>query len=158
MHEEFFDVIRKDHQEIKQMLNQIEKMPDSDYTRREEMFNKLKTELVPHMKAEEKAFYPVLRQNKQSKMDAMEALEEHHIAEVSMMELDKMSKQEEFWAPKLMVFKELINHHIKEEEDKVFKDSEELISHDQMQEIMRNFQEEKEKTRSKATTAPGRSS
>jgi len=153
MHEDFFNMIRKDHQELKEMFSQLEKMPDSEYARREETFNKLKMELVPHMRGEEKAFYPVLRQNQQSKMDAMEAMEEHHIAEVSMMELDKMSKQEEFWAPKLMVFKELINHHIKEEEDKVFKDAEKVISHDQMQEIIRGFQEEKEKSRSKVTAA-----
>jgi len=153
MHEDFFNMIRKDHQELKEMFSQLEKMPDSEYARREETFNKLKMELVPHMRGEEKAFYPVLRQNQQSKMDVMEAMEEHHIAEVSMMELDRMSKQEEFWAPKLMVFKELINHHIKEEEDKVFKDAEKVISHDQMQEIIRGFQEEKEKSRNKVTAA-----
>jgi hemerythrin-like domain-containing protein len=139
--------------QVKDMLKKMKDMPDSDYTSREKMFSQMKSALVPHMRAEEKAFYPILRKNKESKMDAMEALEEHHIAEVSLMELDKMSKEEEFWAPKLSVFTELIDHHVKEEESKVFKDARDVISNDQMQELMQNFQDEKESAKSKATSS-----
>jgi hemerythrin-like domain-containing protein len=77
-------------------------------------------------------------------------MEEHHIAEVSMVELDKMSKQEEFWAAKLSVFQELINHHIQEEESKIFEDAQKAISEEQIQKVMTNFQEEKEQVKSKA--------
>jgi hypothetical protein len=117
----------------------------------------LKSALVPHLRAEEKAFYSVLRQNSESKMDAMEAMEEHHIAEVSMTELEKMPKDEEYWAPKLMVFRELLNHHIKDAEDKIFTDAKKLISEDQMRDIMSNFNTEKEKAKSKVAATMSKS-
>jgi hemerythrin-like domain-containing protein len=155
-HENFLNMLHEEHLEVMDMLNQLKKMPDSDMAGRNEMFNRLKSALVPHMKAEEKAFYPVLRKNKESKEDAMEGMEEHHIAELSMMELDKMSKDEEFWAPKLSVFRELINHHVKEEESKIFKDARDYLSEDQMQEISQNFEDEKETAKSKIKTPSGR--
>jgi len=148
-HDDFINMIHEEHEMVMDMLEQIKQMPDSNYTGREEMFNKLKSELVPHMKGEEKAFYPVLRKHREAKEDALEALEEHHIAEVSMMELDRMSKQEEFWGAKLSVFKELIEHHIEEEESKVFKDARDYISHEQMQEILSSYQAEKQSTKEK---------
>jgi hemerythrin-like domain-containing protein len=156
-HDEFFKLIHKDHEEAMGMLDQIKKMPDSDYRGREKMFNQLQSELVPHIKAEEKVFYPLLRHHKSSKEDALEALEEHHIAEISMMELDKMSKQEEFWGAKLSVFKELISHHVEEEESKIFKDAKEVISEDKIKEVMQQFQDEKESIKGKTTTAKSKS-
>jgi hemerythrin-like domain-containing protein len=155
-YKDFCNMLHEEHLQVMDMLNQLKEMPDSDMSGREEMFTRLKSALAPHMKAEEKAYYPILRQNTESKMDAMEAMEEHHIAEVSMMELDKMSKDEEFWAPKLSVFRELINHHVQEEESKVFKDTKDYLSEDQIQEISQNFQEAKESAKSNVKTASSR--
>ena len=77
----------------------------------------------------------------------MEAMEEHHAAELVMNELDKMSKQEEFWHAKLSVFKEIIGHHIEEEEGTVFQDAEQVISENQMETILENFKSEKERVK-----------
>ena len=56
-----------------------------------------------------------------------------------------MSPQEEFWPAKLSVFKEMINHHIEEEEGKIFEVAEKVITDDQMENIRKNFQKEKER-------------
>jgi hemerythrin-like domain-containing protein len=107
----------------------------------------MKQELVPHLRAEEKAFYPLLRRNAESKEDALEAMEEHHAAELVLVELDKMSAQEEFWLAKLSVFREMVGHHIEEEEKKIFKDAKEHISEEQMDSVIQNFQKEKERVK-----------
>ncbi len=145
MHQDFFKLLKKDHQEVMDFLDQMKELTDREFKKREDLFMQMKQELVPHLRAEEKAFYQVLRQNNEAKEDAMEAMEEHHAAELVMMELDKMSKQEEFWHAKLTVFQELVKHHIEEEESKVFKDAEEVLSEDQITTIMENFQKEKER-------------
>jgi hemerythrin-like domain-containing protein len=153
MHNEFFNIIHHDHVKLMGLINQLKETSNRAFAQRDELFNKMKSELLPHMRGEEKAFYPPLQQSKDTKEDAMEALEEHHIAEVSLMELDKLSKQDEFWMPKLMVFKELISHHIDEEESKIFEDARKTLSEEQMRGVIREFQDEKEKVKGKAIAA-----
>ena len=145
MHKEFFDLIKKDHEEVKSMLDEMLELSSDNSSQLKEMFTQLKQELIPHMKAEETAFYPILVKNSATKEDALEALEEHHAAEMVLNELDKMSKQDESWHAKLSVFKEMLDHHIEEEEGKIFDDAEEVISEEQIHRVMTNFQKEKER-------------
>jgi hemerythrin-like domain-containing protein len=103
---------------------------------------KLKRELIPHMKAEEKAFYPVLMNNG-GKEVGLEAIEEHHVAEIVLKELDKLPKNAENWDAKFKVFAELLKHHIEEEEEDVFDAAEDMLDDDQMSQVMTSFMEEK---------------
>lgn len=153
MHDDLFNLLKKDHQEVMGLLEKIKGLSDREPQKRSELFNQVKMEIVPHMKAEEKAFYPVLLKDKKSKEDAMEGMEEHHAAEMVLNELIRMSPQEEFWPAKLSVFKEMVQHHIQEEEGTIFKHAREVIPHDQMSQIVENFEKEKEKVKGK-TAAP----
>jgi hemerythrin superfamily protein len=116
---EFFQMLKKDHVEVKGILAQL--VETKETKKREELFQKLREELVPHMKAEETIFYPPLMAKKDAREDAMEGVEEHHVSELVLKELEKMPKGEEKWGAKMGVFKELVEHHIKDEESKVFK-------------------------------------
>jgi hypothetical protein len=40
------------------------------------------------MKAEESAFYPLLMEKKEAREDAMEGIEEHHVSELVLKELE----------------------------------------------------------------------
>jgi hemerythrin-like domain-containing protein len=150
MHEELFKILRKDHQEVKSMLEKMKETSEDEHQERVDLFKQFKQEIVPHMRAEEKAFYSVLKENEEAKEDAMEGMEEHHAAELIMVELDKLSKADEFWLPKLSVFKEMIRHHIQEEESKIFQDAEKAISPEQMKMVLENFQKEKERVKEQA--------
>ena len=89
MHNDFYNLLKKDHQEVMGMLNQMKELSEKDYKKRETLLKQMKQELVPHLRAEEKAFYSILRQNEEAKEDAMEAMEEHHAAELILRELEK---------------------------------------------------------------------
>jgi hemerythrin-like domain-containing protein len=144
---EFFEMIEKDHEEVKGIIEKIEESSSGAVKSREKMFMQLKEELLPHMKAEEKTLYPALKEQKESRMQALEALEEHHVAELVFKELESMPKSEDTWMAKLKVFKELLEHHIEEEEDQVFKMAQETLESDKMSQIMEAFQQEKEKVK-----------
>jgi len=141
---EFFQELKKDHKEVKGILGQLKETKKSAPKKREELFQKLRIELVPHMKAEESTFYPPLLAKKESREDAMEGVEEHHVSEMVLKELEKMGKGEDQWGAKMGVFKELVEHHIKDEEKKVFKSAEKALSSDEFQIIMKQFEEEKQ--------------
>ena len=57
---QFFQMLKKDHAELKEILGQLEETKESAPKKREQLFQKLREELVPHMKAEESTFYPSL--------------------------------------------------------------------------------------------------
>jgi len=140
---DFFQMLKKDHVEVKGILGQLTETKESK--KREELFQKLREELVPHMKAEESTFYQPLLAKKEAREDALEGVEEHHVSEMVLKELEKTPKGEDQWGAKMGVFKELVEHHIKDEESKVFKSAEKALDHDEFQNIMKKFDQEKQK-------------
>ena len=96
------------------------------------------------MKGEEKLFYPRLLQDVDHAMlNAYEAIEEHNAAKTLLKELENATFKDIRWDAKLLVLKEMIEHHIKDEEGKVFKDAKKLLSDDELDEIQTRFEEMK---------------
>lgn len=140
---EFFQTLKKDHGEQKGILGQLTETKDAK--KREELFLKLREELVPHMRAEESTFFPTLLAKKEAREEAMEGLEEHHVSDMVLKELEEMPKSEEKWGAKMSVFKELVEHHIKDEESKIFKSAEKALDPEEFQNILKKFDQEKKK-------------
>ena len=142
---QFFQILKEDHEEVKVILAQLEETKESESKKREKLFQNLREELVPHMKAEESAFYEPLLTKKESREDTLEGVEEHHVNEMVLKELETTPKNTDQWGAKMSVFKELVEHHIKDEESKVFKSAEKALDQDEIQNIMRRFEQEKQK-------------
>lgn len=140
-----FQILKKDHQGVKELLGQLKESKESPVKKREELFRKLVEDLVPHMKAEETAFYKVLVDKEEAREDGLEAIEEHHVAEMVLKELQKLAKDKDQWAAKLSVFKELVEHHIQEEENTVFKSAEKALDDEEIEKITKRFEQEKQR-------------
>lgn len=141
---QFLQMLKKDHKEVKGILGQLAETKEGAVKRRDELFHKLRVELVPHMKAEESTFYPPLLAKKESREDAREGVEEHHVSDMVLKELETMPKAEDQWGAKMAVFKELVEHHIMDEQSKVFKSAEKALSSAEFQNIMKQFEQEKQ--------------
>jgi hemerythrin-like domain-containing protein len=149
MAHEFFQMLEKEHEEVKGILAKLESQSKGSAKTKEDLFLKLKEELIPHMKGEEKHFYPALKDGDETSDVAMEGIEEHHVAETVLKELDKLSKDAENWDAKLKVFKEIVEHHIEEEEEELFEAAEDALEEDDLDKIMASFEKEKEKAKKK---------
>jgi hypothetical protein len=154
MHKEFFELIHKDHEFFRNILSQLKQTQGTESKRREELFTKFKLEIEPHTKAEEKVFYPPLQENNEFYDDVLESIEEHHVISLILGELDRMSKQEDQWRAKLRVGKEVVEHHILEEEDKIFGAASKILNGEQMQAVLKDFVREKERLRTAAGSFP----
>ena len=100
----FFEMLKEDHKKVKGILGSIKGTKESAPKKREELFQKLREELVPHMKAEETTFYQPLMAKKEAREDAMEGMEEHHVSDMVLKELETMPKGEDRWDAKMAVF------------------------------------------------------
>lgn len=119
MHDQFFEQLKRDHNEIKSILSQL--VERGNISKRSELRKHLEKSFIPHMKAEESVFYPVLKDNKQSRDLALEAIEEHHAAELIFNEIMNLRPENEVWPAKCEVLKTLIEHHISDEENQIFR-------------------------------------
>lgn len=147
MHEEFFQLLRNDHELFEDLLHQLRQTPGGEPKKRRELFSKFRLEIQSHTKAEERIFYPPLAENKAAQDDVLESIEEHHVIELLLNELDQLSVQKDQWGAKLRVCKELVEHHIAEEENKIFEDARRSLSEERMRGVLRGFQEEKGRLR-----------
>jgi hemerythrin-like domain-containing protein len=145
--ENFFELLKKDHNKVKGIMKKLK--DSSGKEERVDLLNKLKMEIEPHMEAEENVFYTVLTTKKEAKEKALEAIEEHHVANTVLRELDKNSKEGDRWKAKMSVFKELVEHHIEEEEGEIFEVTEKVLSEDQMSDMLKRFTDAKQKAKSK---------
>jgi len=135
---QFLDILHSEHEEVKGIFSKLQSARSS--AKKEELFTQLKRDLVPHMKGEEKYFYPELQKSKDYQEDVLEAIEEHHAARLFLNELDDMNPDGERWDAKVSVLKEMIEHHIEEEESTIFPEARQSLSEEQMKGIAEQFE------------------
>ena len=147
MHQEFFDVLHKDHEEVDEILSQIEIATNG--STREQHMKHLMEEIIPHMRGEEAAFYSALLKHEESKSDTQEGMKEHKEAEETLKTLRDMSTRSKEWMDTFHELREEIQHHVQEEESKIFDHARQLLSEDQMYTIMTSFESEKERMKNR---------
>jgi hemerythrin-like domain-containing protein len=146
--------IKNEHDMFKRMLKQLDETTERAEKTREELFTKLKTELVSHEEMEEQVFYPALKeQSKKAKDIVNEGIQEHHVADVLVEELSSLPVSDEEWSAKVSVLKESIEHHIEEEEGEMFGYARKAFSEEELDELGQRMREVKESTKKRLSQA-----
>ncbi|GGE30585.1 hemerythrin [Marinicauda pacifica] len=140
---DIYEAITKDHDKARDLMKQIMDTTNRAAKKREELFETFKLDMWSHNKIEEALFYEPLRGAKETRGDAMEAVNEHHVAGGLLEELDVMPKDSEAWIGKFTVLKELLEHHMEEEENEIFSDARKVIAKDRAEELGDKFQSRK---------------
>jgi hypothetical protein len=106
----------KQHREVEGFFKQIEKTEDSD--ERKKLMAEIKHALELHTRLEEEIFYPAVRglETKKAEDMVLEAYEEHHVVKLVLAELPQLDPDDEHFEAKMTVLKELVEHHVEEEE------------------------------------------
>ncbi|MGZ7044424.1 MAG: hemerythrin domain-containing protein [Methanobacterium sp.] len=131
-----YDMLKEDHNNVKQMLDQTIRSKDPS------QFPKIKKELEVHMMGEEKFFYPKIME--QDKETALESFEEHHVSKMVLKELESTNESDEVWMPKVKVLKDIVEHHIEEEESEIFLDAQDMMDRNEEEQIARQIEEFKQ--------------
>jgi hemerythrin-like domain-containing protein len=121
-------LLEDDHKTLKALLNRGEDLTDRAVKTRKELFDRVSSELAIHEQIEEKIFYPALKAHPKAKDIVLEGYQEHHVADLLVNELTRMSKSDERWGAKFKVLKENVEHHIEEEEGEMFKTARSVFS------------------------------
>jgi Hemerythrin HHE cation binding domain len=133
---DLLDTLKKEHDEVKSLLSDLQEAEKSG--ERKSLVQKIKTALVPHTKAEEKVLYDavIAVRDKEVQVDGHEGYIEHELAAKT---LQKLGAIENAISPEhkaaAKVLKELVEHHIKEEENNVWDDAKDNFSIDQRRQM-----------------------
>jgi hemerythrin-like domain-containing protein len=128
-------LLKEDHQKVKKMLAELESTTERGVKTREELFTKVKQELVVHEAIEEEIFYPALKEHPKTKEIALEGYEEHHVVDTVMAEIEGVAYDDEKWGAKFTVMKENLEHHIEEEEGEMFKQARQVFDQDELTQL-----------------------
>lgn len=121
------ELLRRDHQEVKRMLDELDGTTDRAAKTRERLFAELKTALTVHEQMEEAVIYPALKQHAEDQEIVLEAYEEHGVVDMVLAELEATPVDDETWHAKLTVMRENLLHQIEEEEGQMFAQAKHLF-------------------------------
>jgi hemerythrin superfamily protein len=141
---EIYQSLKKDHDRVKELFQQA-KQKKTGSKGSDNIFPEIRKALEMHTEIEENLFYSVLKEEETLREDILEAYEEHHIVTNVLREMSKLSPQDERWMAKLTVLQELVEHHIEEEEEGIFKKAKKVLDKKQAEDIGSKFEQQKEK-------------
>jgi iron-sulfur cluster repair protein YtfE (RIC family) len=124
------DLLEEDHEKVKHLLEQLTDTTERALKKRRELLDKLEQELHLHTTVEEEIFYPAFRNGGNGQHGKMyfEALEEHRaVTELVLPDLKKTDPGSEKFSGRAKVLKELIEHHIEEEESEMFPEARDVL-------------------------------
>ncbi len=156
MNEPFFNLLHREHEEVMRVFQDFEITQHNRTETVNDRWSSLKRLLVPHMVAEENAFYPVLNDKPETQEDSQRALEQHNAAESVLFEINNLPVQglnDLFWT-RLNTLKSMVQDHVRFEEGTVFPKTAKVLSADQLQDIMQKYQQAEQDAKN-SMAAPG---
>src|SRR5687768_4755652 len=107
-----YDVLKKDHEKVKQLLERLVHSADADDTTRANLITQIRDELIPHARAEERVFYNSLRSIDQAKDLVRHGYQEHMEAESLLRMLQVQDKVNMDWSTNAKKLRDAVLHHI----------------------------------------------
>ena len=129
-------LLKKDHKEILKTFRDFENAGENALKTKGKLVDKIIELLTVHTYLENEVMYPRVRELLPDvEDDVLESYEEHHVADVLVMELVGMKPEAERFTAKTTVLIENVRHHIEEEEQEWFPKVREGLGRNQLQEI-----------------------
>lgn len=132
------DLLKADHERVKGILSQLSESTDRALKKRTELLAKLEMEVSIHTRLEEEILYPAFKEagDKEEAEMYYEAKEEHRTVDSLVLpDLKNTDPSQPEFAGRVKVVKELLEHHIEEEEEEMFPKAEEILGKAKLEEL-----------------------
>jgi hemerythrin-like domain-containing protein len=140
--------IKSEHDEFRKLILKIEKASSQ---KKKSLFAELNVKIHGHHEAEEKILFKDVksRSEDEGKDVVLEMIEEHNLATYQLSLLDRTSTENETWDAKFSVLKEVLTHHMDEEEAELFKQARQVLSKEELKEKYQYFEDINEEEKRK---------
>lgn len=134
-----YEVLEKDHEEVKDLLSQLVSLDENDEYRFV-LIEEISKSLIPHARAEESVFYNTLRAVNADKGIVMHGYKEHLEAESLLRALQVMDKVNLDWKATAQKLKEAVEHHVQDEESDIFEKAKNVFTQEEAQMMAEAFE------------------
>ena len=139
-----FDLLSAEHQMVREMIEEIcEDGAEMEDEERMEKFESFRAALMSHSQAEARAFYAPLKEAVEDKQPVLEADVEHIAVQRLLEELSTNRLDVERWMARAMVCKEMLEHHVEEEEGELFELAQAECDEETLAKMADDFEAEK---------------
>ncbi|NPC96866.1 hemerythrin domain-containing protein [Nocardioides sp. zg-DK7169] len=139
-------MLKDDHKLILRAFREFEAAGEEAHKTKARIVDRIIELLTVHTYIENEVMYPRVRELvPELEDDVLESYEEHHVADVLVMELAGMQPTDERFTAKTTVLIENVRHHIEEEEEEWFPQVREALGRKVLQEIGAEMAEAREK-------------
>jgi hemerythrin-like domain-containing protein len=131
-------MLKSDHATVKRLLRELDETSERATRQRETLVAQIEREIKMHSQIEEEVFYPAFKaktENTDSVDLFYEAAEEHHVVDMVLPALKAANPKSHEFGAKAKVLKDLVEHHIREEETQMFQQARALFSDEQLREL-----------------------
>ena len=146
MPEGILNDLHEDHEEVSGLIEQLIKTEDGK--ERGTIFKEMMSKLLAHSHAEQNVLYKKMEksENEKSRTFAYEGENEHQIVEQQLQQMARArNKASEQWTAQAVVLRELVNHHVKEEEETGFRCAAAEFDAATLEKLGEQFRRQKEK-------------
>lgn len=136
---DILDTLHAEHDEVQELLKDLTESEKA--AEQTALVAKIKQALIPHSKAEEQVVYDrvAVLKGEKPKIDSAEGYSEHALASATLKSLDTLQPNTPEFKANAKVLKELLDHHIKEEERNIWSDVKENFSDEQRKQMNGEF-------------------
>ena len=114
-------LLKQDHKEIKKAFRDFEAAGENAHVAKGKIVDRIIELLTVHTYIENEVMYPRVRELlPEVEDDVLESYEEHHVADLLVVELAALKPDAERFDAKTTVLIENVRHHIEEEEEEWF--------------------------------------
>jgi hemerythrin superfamily protein len=133
------ELLRSQHREVEDLFSRTDKAKASEPKRK--LFEKIADKLAIHAAIEEHQFYPAVMARRTEDI-LLESLEEHLGIKRVIADLLKIDGADETFEAKVTVLKELVQHHVKEEEADLFPKVKKVLDRDELVKLAKSMKSE----------------
>ena len=139
-----FETLKDEHDLLRKQLAKILDLPDDAKDEREEGLQALKKTLHSHTLAEEEIVYETLLPIEHLESEVREGIEEHRLSNQLLVELNTLDVTQAQWGAKVKALKDLLTHHLKEEEEELFAEGRKLFDSSRQEELNELYLQKKQ--------------
>ncbi len=136
-------ILEQDHANVRRLFERALGEGSGSIAAERKTVDRILEELTLHAKLEETLFYPAVRKKSKRETDdrerVLEALEEHASMKELMRRIKRSKGRDESLRAKVTVLKELVERHVREEEDDLFPEARRLLGEKQLHELGAEF-------------------
>ena len=132
------DFLMSQHRDVEALFNELETAGDRAVTKKDKLAERIVEALTAHTKIEETIFYPAVKSIAPDLI--LESFEEHAAIKGVIRRFGGADVGDESFDAKAKVLKELVQHHVKEEEDDLFPQVKSALSREELADLGRKMQ------------------